>query len=163
MSMKRIAMLSAVLSLLAAGCTTAVCRHYDTEMAAGSSGRPAVAVIRGMNRGIFLFYGIPLWSGTPHRPNENEWDLWRNQVRERDIRRMLRQRAVQLGADDVDDVKIRETSSGWWSLWIVWRRTISGTGVAVRDADKSKGKKTGKKRMFPGLRPGPGPSGKPSK
>ena len=161
--MKKIAMLSAVLSLLAAGCTTSVCRHYETDAVAGSSGRPAVAVVKGMNRGIFLFYGIPLWSGTPHRPNENEWDLWMNQVRERDIRRMLFQRAEQLGADDVDDLKIRETSSGWWSLWIVWRRTITGSGTAVRNVHKDRGKKTGKKRVFPGLRSGPGPSGKPSK
>ena len=110
-----------------------------------------------------IFYGIPLWSGTPHRPNENEWDLWENQVRERDIRRMLRQRAAQLGADDVDDVKIRETSSGWWSLWIVWRRTISASGVAVRDVRPEKEKKTGAKRIFPGRRNRSGPSGKPAK
>ena len=147
--MKKIAMLSAVLSLLAAGCTTSVCRHYETEMATGSSGRPAVAVVQGMNCGIFLFYGIPLWSGTPHRPNENEWDLWKNQVRERDIRRMLTVRAYQLGADDVDDLKIRETASGWWSLWIVWRRTISGSGIAVRDPHRNAGKKTGRKQGFP--------------
>ena len=161
--MKKIAMLSAALSLLAAGCTTSVCRHYETDAVTGSSGRPAVAVVKGMNCGYFLFYGIPLWSGTPHRPNENEWDLWMNQVRERDIRRMLSLRAEQLGADDVDDVKIRETSRGWWTLWIVWRRTITGTGIAVRNVRENKGKKTGKKQIFPGPRMGAGPAGKSSK
>ncbi|MBQ7208273.1 MAG: hypothetical protein IJS01_10800 [Lentisphaeria bacterium] len=161
--MKKIAMISAALSLLTAGCTTSVCRHYETDAVTGSSGRPAVAVVKGMNCGYFLFYWIPLWSGTPHRPNENEWDLWMNQVRERDIRRMLNQRASLLGADDVDDLKIRETSRGWWTLWIVWRRTISGSGIAVRDPRLHKEKKTGKKRLFPGLRTGSDPSEKPSK
>ena len=131
--------------LAASGCTTSVCRHYETLDRTGSSGRPAVAAIKGMNCGFFLFYGIPLWSGTPHRPNENEWDLWLNQVRERDIVRMLHQRAGQLGADDIDDVKIRETSRGWWSLWIVWRRTITGSCVAVRNLPPE-GEKNGKKR-----------------
>ena len=118
--------------LAAAGCATSVCRHYEAIDDTSRSGRPAVAAIKGMNYGFFLFYGIPLWSGTPHRPNESEWDLWLNQVRERDIVRMLRLRAEQLGADDIDDVKIRETGSGWWSLWIIWRRTITGSCVAVR-------------------------------
>ncbi len=130
--------------LAAAGCTTSVCRHYETFDRTGSSGRPAVAAVKGMNSGVFLFYAIPLWSGTPHRPNEAEWDLWLNQVRERDIVRMLHLRAAQLGADDIDDLKIRESASGWWSLWIFWRRTITGSGVAVKNLP-AKGGKTAEK------------------
>ena len=147
--MKKYVLLSFFAVLLTgAGCTTSVCRHYDAPESTGSSGRPAVAVIKGMNCGVFLFYGIPLWSGTPHRPNESEWDLWLNQVRERDIVRMLHLRAGQLGADDIDDVKIRETGSGWWSLWIFWRRTITGSCVAVKNlpAIGEKAEKKGRQR-----------------
>ena len=44
---------------------------------------------------------------------------------------MLETRAKVLKADAVEDVVSRESSTGWWSLWILWRRTRFLSAVAV--------------------------------
>ena len=145
--MKRIGLIAAAVLLLGSGCATSVCRHRKAESGRVSiSGKAVVADIRGHNYGYFLFYGIPLWSGTAHRPNEQEWDLWKNQVRERDLRRMFIRRAEQLKADDIDDVKFAQKSSGFWSLWIIWRRSIVGTCVAVKEPGKESAKESVKEK-----------------
>ena len=105
------------LILLCSGCTTSVCRHYRVAPESlSSSGRIAVAGIRGQNTGCYLFNFIPVWSGKPHRPNEKKWSMWRDYVRKRDIRKMFAVRARQLGADDIEDFSVTEESSGLWSL-----------------------------------------------
>ena len=145
--MKPICLIAAAALLLCSGCATSVCRHRKAESGrVSSSGKKVVADIRGYNYGYFLFYGIPLWSGPAHRPNEEEWDLWKNQVRDRDLRRMFARRAEQLKADEIDDVKISQKSSGFWSLWIIWRRSVTGTCVAVKEPEKNS-VKTEKKSM----------------
>ena len=133
MKMKKLS-LFAVILLLCSGCATSVCRHYKVpEGTTSSTGKSVVAAISGQNRGCYLFYVIPVWSGKPHRPNENKWSLWRHRVRERDIRRMFVQRAKQIGADDIEDVKVQEDCSGLWSLGILWNRSVSGNCVAVKN------------------------------
>ena len=130
------------LVLLCSGCTTSVCRHYKMEPESrSSSGRIAVAGIRGQNTGCYLFNCIPVWSGKPHRPNEKKWSMWRNYVRKRDLRKMFAVRAKQLGADDIEDFSVTEENSGLWSLGIIWTRTVSGQCVAVKNLSKKK--KTG--------------------
>ena len=98
--MKNIVKLTAfAVLLLSAGCATSVCRHYPAQEAQKTaSGKIVVAEIRGMNYGYFLFNSIPVWCGAPHYPNDSEWRVWRNLVRERDIRRMLTARAKKIGA-----------------------------------------------------------------
>ncbi|MBR7103806.1 MAG: hypothetical protein IKC65_02585 [Lentisphaeria bacterium] len=118
--------------LLLTGCATSVCRHYAAAPGqVDSSGEAVVAELKGQNYGYFLFYGIPLWCGHGYRANEGEWDLWRNMVRPRDMRGMLSLRARHLGASGISDVKITERSSGFWSLWIIWRRSVEGQAFAV--------------------------------
>lgn len=129
------------LLLLCAGCTTSVCRHYKLEPdSRSSSGRIAVAGIRGQNTGCYLFNSLPVWSGKPHRPNEKKWSMWRDYVRKRDLRKMFAVRAKQLGADDIEDFTVTEKSSGLWSLGIVWTRTLSGQCVAVKNSSEKKKK-----------------------
>ena len=141
--MKNIVKLTAfAVLLLSAGCATSVCRHYPAQEAQKTaSGKIVVAEIRGMNYGYFLFNSIPVWCGAPHYPNDSEWRVWRNLVRERDIRRMLTARAKKIGADDIENLKIRENSSGFWSLWILWYRSVDGECLAVKTPRKVKTQK----------------------
>ena len=142
---KNLLLLSVV--LLCAGCATSVCRHYKTGPETRSiSGKVVVAGISGQNTGCYLFNVLPVWSGKPHRPNEKKWSMWRDYVRKRDIRKMLTDRAKRLGADDIEELFVEESSSGLWSLGIIWTRTISGRCIAVRDLSKKekKGKNPGK-------------------
>lgn len=134
-------MLSVIL-LLCTGCTTSVCRHYKAAPGTrSSSGKAVVAGIEGQNTGCFLFYSIPVWSGKPHRPNEKKWSMWRNYIRPRDMRKMLTARAKQLGADGIEDLHTEETSSGLWSLGILWTRSISAHCTAVKTTAAKNGTK----------------------
>jgi hypothetical protein len=54
---------------------------------------------------------------------------------------MLELNLDKWGADRIEDVEISSSSSGAFSLWIIWRRTMQARGVAVKNVPY--GKKTG--------------------
>ena len=53
-------------------------------------------------------------------------------VRKPYLLQMLDNRARQLDGDGMADAVCREHSTGAFTLWLFWKRTISGTAVAVR-------------------------------
>ena len=127
------------LSLLT-GCVTSTVKHTmidqkklsKTEKSA-ASGKREIAKLEGLNSGVFLFYYIPLWSGKDSRPNRVEYKTFRNMVEPRNMRRMLKGYSRKfLKADDVENITIEEKASGVWTLWIFWKRSVHGTGTAVK-------------------------------
>lgn len=120
--------------LLAAGC--AHTSTLDWEKAApgqrSSQGNPVVYKLSATNRGMFLFNCIPLWSGNVYGPNRHEYRLLQNTLSRPAMREMLDKNLKQMGADRVEDVEISTSSSGAFSLWIVWRRNMSAEAVAVK-------------------------------
>ena len=46
--------------------------------------------------------------------------------------KMLDIHAKRLGGDGVDDVKIHTEASGFWSLWILWTRSVYGTATVIK-------------------------------
>ena len=84
------------------------------------------------NRGMYLFNFIPLWSGRIGSPNQHEYRILQNTLTRGKMRQMMDVPLKKLGADRVEDVQISTTSSGAFSLWIVWNRTMRATGVAVK-------------------------------
>ena len=132
--MKKIflALFSAIL-FCGSGCVTSTASHIKLQPGTKSSaGRRAVARIEGLNSGVFLFYYIPIWSGKANRPNRRDYDTFQNHVERKDMRRLLDIYADHIGADAVDDVSIRTESSGIWTLGIFWKRSVHGTGIAVK-------------------------------
>ena len=126
------ALLAALVILGLAGCNTStVTMLPPAEGQTASSGAKAAANLEGENWGIFLFYWIPLWSGHPGSPNRREYVVFGNRVKGKYMDMMLRQRAKQMKAETIEDLKVRESSTGVFSLWILWRRSISATAVAV--------------------------------
>lgn len=124
--------------LIAAGCNTSeVFMQPAAKGQTGSDGAKAVANLEGRNWGLFLFYWIPLWSGNPGYPNQRDYTMFENRVQAKYMDKMLRARAKQLKAGGIEDLKIRESSSGFFSLWILWRRSIYATAVAVGKDDAS--------------------------
>ena len=120
---------------------TAGCAHTSTlewEKAApgqvSSQGNPVVFNLKASNRGMYLFNCIPLWSGNMSGPNRHEYRLFQDTVTRADMRRMLDIYLKHMKADQVDDVEIKTTSAGAFSLWIVWRRNRSATASAVKVA-----------------------------
>ena len=126
------AALAAITILTAGGCATStVTMLPPVEGQTGSSGAKAVANLEADNWGIFLFYWIPLWSGNPGRPNRRDYVVFGNRIEEKYMDMMLRGWAKQLKAGGVEDMTIRESSTGFFSLWILWRRNIGATAVVV--------------------------------
>lgn len=120
--------------VLLSGCVTSTVKHTMASPGEkSSSGNRAVARLEGMNSGVFLFYFIPLWSGKDTRPNRREYKTFRNLVEPVNMKRMLTGYSRKfLKADGVEDIKTEEKSSGVWTLWILWKRSVHGTGTAVK-------------------------------
>ncbi|MDR0932874.1 MAG: hypothetical protein LBM70_07655 [Victivallales bacterium] len=127
-----IASIFAGVILFGVGCNTSVVRSSPPVAGQVSSdGSRVVANLEGDNWGIFLFYYIPLWSGEPNHPNERDYATFQNKIKNKYTIEMLKKRAKQLKAE-VQDVQISDSSTGFFSLWILWRRSQSATAVAVK-------------------------------
>ncbi len=125
------AVLAAVI-LATAGCNTSTMTSTPAvEGQTSLSGAKAVANLEADNWGLFLFYWIPIWSGNPSRPNRRDYVMFGNRVQEKYMDAMLRSRAKKLKADAVEDVTIQEDSTGFFGLWIFWRRSMKAMGTAV--------------------------------
>lgn len=119
--------------LAGSGCVTSTVSHLPpAEGQKSSTGVPVVGNLSGSISGIYLFNLIPLWSGSPSRPNRNDYDMFVDHVRKPYLLQMLDNRARQLDGDGMADAVCREHSTGAFTLWLFWKRTISGTAVAVR-------------------------------
>ena len=120
-------------AVLAGGCVTSTVTYIKAQPEEkNSEGKRVIAHMQGMNSGVFLFYWIPLWSGKENRPNNRDYDTFQNHVEKKHMKKMLDIYARKLGANEVEDVKIHTKSSGFWSLWILWKRSVHGTGTAVK-------------------------------
>ena len=131
---RRVRMAASALLLLGTltGCVTSTLRITPAEPGrVSSSGARVTHVLDGMNTGIYLFYWIPLWSGNPHYPNQHDYDLLRHRVNDKEIYRMFDDTAKRMGKEHVEDISIRTGSSGIWTLWIFWKRSVRGTGYLV--------------------------------
>ncbi len=135
--MDRCRIFCAVLAVLIIGCTG--CSHtstlsWETPVPGqrSSKGNQVMWNLTAVNRGMYLFNLIPLWSGYETRPNRHEYKIGQNMLTRPAMRRMMDVHLDKWKADRVEDVKISESASGAFSLWIVWRRTMTATGVAVK-------------------------------
>ncbi len=91
-----------------------------------------VANVTAFNRGVFLFNLIPIWSGSPVMPNNRRYHLFKNRVREGYNVMMMENYLSQEGADDLVDIESQYHSTGAYSLWILWNRSMRTTAVAVK-------------------------------
>ena len=129
-----------LLALFCAGCAHTSTLQWEKAApgARSSSGNQAMWHLTAANRGMFLFNLIPLWSGYPSRPNRHEYKLLQNALHRSDLRRTLDVYLEELGADKVEDVEFVSSSSGAFSLWIIWRRTAVARAVAVKVSAEDK-------------------------
>jgi hypothetical protein len=133
----------ALLLLFACGCahTSALDWTKPAPNQVSKEGNPVMWNVYAVNRGMYLFNLIPLWSGYPSRPNRHEYLIGQHKLTRGQMRRMLELNLDKWGADRIEDVEISSSSSGAFSLWIIWRRTMQARGVAVKNVPY--GKKTG--------------------
>ena len=103
-----------------------------------TSGNQVVYHLNARNCGLYLFNVIPIWSGKVDMPNRKDYELWEDMVNYWDMRRLLDCELKRLGADQVEDISMKSYSSGAWGLWIFWKKSMTATGVAVKNNTNSK-------------------------
>lgn len=130
---------SALLLLFAVGCAHTSTLDWEKPYPGqrSSTGNPVVYNLKAVNRGMFLFNCIPLWSGDAGSPNQHEYDLLMDTVTRPKVRKMMELHLKKMGADKVEDLKFSTSSAGAFSLWIIWRRTAIAEGVAVKVLSES--------------------------
>ena len=124
----------ALMALFLAGCAHTSTLSWEPPVPGqkSSEGNPVVWNMSAENNGMFLFYYFPIWSGHPTSPNRFDYKLCQNKLTRANMRRLLECKLEPLKADRVEDVKITESSSGMAGLWIIWKRSVRGEGVAVK-------------------------------
>lgn len=120
--------------LLCAGCAHTSTLEWEKAYPdqVSSEGNPVLWNLTATNRGMYLFNFIPLWTGHPTHPNRHEYEIGQDMLSRPQMRRMMDIHLKKWGADKVEDVQVSSSSSGAFSLWIVWRKTMRATGVAVK-------------------------------
>ena len=123
---------ASLLALLVSGCVTSTLKYIPAAPGSTSkSGEPVSYVVEGMNSGIYLFYYIPLWSGNPRRFNQRDYDLFRHRVDDKAIYWMFDVAAKRMHSARYEDATITHYSTGVWTLWIFWKRSVYGRAVLV--------------------------------
>ncbi len=133
-----VSFLAAVL-LVCGGCATSLLSWRPAEgTRCSSSGDRVLWDLQGSNKGFYLFYWITIFCGDSNRPNRSDYDVFRHRINEKHAYVLLRSRLKPLKADAVEDVSVTFQSNGWYGLGIVWVRSLSARGVAVKKAKKKK-------------------------
>ena len=126
-----------LLLLSAAGCATSTLKWTPGVQGERSqAGRKVLWNLEGVNNGIYLFYYIPVFCGSPTRPNRWDYKFFRHCTGEKHAYFLLNSKLKQLKADAVEDVNVKFNSNGWIGLGIFWSRSFSATGVAVQKKKK---------------------------
>ncbi|MBR2373957.1 MAG: hypothetical protein IKA87_06975 [Lentisphaeria bacterium] len=119
--------------LITAGCTTSSLKWSPAgEGETSLSGKKAVWKLNAVNNGLYLFYYIPFFCGSPTRPNRWDYKFFRHCTGEKHALMLLNSKNRQLKADAVEDVKIKYNTNGWIGLGILWSRSFSASGIAVK-------------------------------
>ena len=130
---------AALLTLLVSGCVTSTLKITPAEPGRVSrNGSPVAYSLKGMNSGVYLFYYIPLWTGNPRRPNQRDYDILRHRINDKAIYRMFDAANRRRRTDGVEDVTVESRSSGVWTLWIFWKRSVHGSGVLIKSPSGKK-------------------------
>jgi len=105
------------------------------------SGGLALAAVKASNRGLYLFYWFPIWSGKPQTPNLYRYKVFKDYLLKGYMTLMLDEARHDLGGQSVEDIRHVSRANGWWGLGVLWSRSMYAEGVVVGDAKAKDGKK----------------------
>ena len=99
--------------LLLCGCMggTSITAVDPVPKGTSYQGRKVLGIIRAENRGIFLFYGIPIWTGRPTSPNFRQYAMFRNYLKTGYMDQMLEYEGRLLEAKKIAVVHASEQAS----------------------------------------------------
>lgn len=131
-----------VIAVLSAGCSHS--QVFTEPLPADTpapQGMQAVAYGRAQNCGYYLFNRWPLHTGHPYHPNRKDYRAWHDDVNPEVNAGMLLYSMKQLyDAEKLVNIEHQESSWGYFSLWIVWRKNISTTAVGLKPIKNKKAK-----------------------
>lgn len=126
--------------LFASGCatrSTSLVWHIPaTPGQKTDSGLPVIAEMHAQNIGFFLFNVIPIFSGDDTEPNGQKYVSFRNRIRPWYNARMMDFRARRIGAVDLASIHHERKDTGAFSLWLIWRRQMDSSALAVGPVKK---------------------------
>lgn len=128
-------------SFMLAGCATVqTCRDFGGVYV--DDNNIPVATVAIENYGYYLFGCIPLITGDPSQPNENDFRLFTDTVNVEGNMKMLSLAAEKEKASVIGNVKTLYDEVGSWSLCLVYKRVIFTSAILsnVR-AEKQEGAK----------------------
>ncbi len=130
-----------LLLVLLSGCITSVCESSPALCGQLSEDeRTVVTNLKVENTGFYLFYWIPLVSGSASYPNHRAYELFQDELSVKNLLRMLDDQCCKDKADEVVDIQIQNQVTGWIGLGIVWKKTMSASAVAVKSQERKSGK-----------------------
>lgn len=129
---------------------TAGCNHVQVATqpfpanAKEQNGFKPLAYGTARNCGYYLFNVIPLHTGHPRHPNRKQYHAFHDDIRPAVNANILQNEMRRLyKADQLVNVKHTESSWGYFSLWLVWRKAITTTAIGVKDVSGPKDDKGG--------------------
>ncbi|MPN51416.1 hypothetical protein SDC9_199061 [bioreactor metagenome] len=125
--------MAAAAMLLGGCCSAEYALDPAPEGTTVAEGYRAVAVGTATNSGYYLFNLWPIVSGHSGRPNAHDYRFFRNNITPARNAEMLQEGMNKVyRAEKLEQVESRVQCWGYFSLWLVWRRTISTTAIGVR-------------------------------
>ncbi len=139
--MKKLAVAIVMLAvgfMVLAGCSTVeTAKNFNDQDIAPGNEKP-VAHINVDLFGYYLFYYIPIVSSDPFK--NNSYTLFKDTVNVKNAVDLLTKTAGETGSNKVTDLTSSTSSTGKFSLWIIWYRDAQVSGNAVLDPGKKKKK-----------------------
>ncbi|MCL2104919.1 MAG: hypothetical protein FWH21_07710 [Kiritimatiellaeota bacterium] len=113
---------------MAAGCATVQTAKNFSGVSVDGASKP-IATVAVENYGYYLFGAIPLVAGAPAYPNADTCRLFEDTVTLRNNMAMLAQTVKAENGKKIANVRTAEDWTGSFSLWILWRKTLSTTAL----------------------------------
>ena len=131
--------LAALSVLVLSGCCHV--QLYTEEAPAASAGNGYQVCASGTvrNSGYYLFNKYPLYTGHPDHPNRKDYHTFCDDITpEVNSAILLNAMRKQYKAETLTDVEHVETAWGYFSLWLVWRKSITTSAVGLKKAKNTR-------------------------
>ena len=98
---------------------------------------------RAYNSGYYLFNIWPIYTGHPEHYNRKDYHSFWDDIRpSRNATMLLQAMQKKYKVEKLTEVEHSESSWGCFSLWIIWRKTITTTAIGMRRYTTPKKKKS---------------------
>lgn len=135
-----------VISLTGCIAATSTLETYPPDQAiVAETGGRALAAAKVSNRGVYIFYYLPIWSGKPHVPNLYRFRMFKDYLSKGYMTSMLYAAQKKVGGEKIENARYMSHCNGWWGLGILWMRTMHAEATIIGDPAKDKAKDKKKK------------------